>query len=634
MRWRGTAFAVLLTLLVATAPARAQERITRFVSNVEVKPDATLDVTETIDVVSEGVNIRRGIFRDFPTRYRAKNGLRMRVGFTLLGVMRDGQSEEARTEPLRNGIRIRIGNAERLLDHGEHRFVIRYRTTRQIGRFDDFDELYWNATGTGWMFPIDVAEARIRLPRDVRLGRRSAYTGAQGSTASDAAIVAEAPGAITWRTTRPLSAYEGLTIAIAWPKGVVAEADGSMRARWWLADNGPPIIGALGLLAICIFYFIAWKKAGRDPRPGTIVPLFSPPDELSPAAMRYVTKMSLDNRAFAAALVDMGVKGHIRMVEEDGGWLSRGKTRIELVQGKVPLPAAEQDALAKLIQSGELIMMEQENHAYFAAAKLALSKAFQARFDGKLFNRHWGWAVAGGLLWLGAIWLTAAAVLAASDGADLLPIGVALGAVATTAALAVLIQHAGAVGKCLFVILMFLFGALALGTGLPVLVQSLEIGWLLPTLIPAAAIPLVISGFFWMAAPTREGRAVLDRIAGFRQYLSIAEGERLDRMTPIEDTPELFELYLPYAIALGVENRWADRFSGVLAAAATQGQQGFAWYSGQSSPWNDTGGFVATVGSSLASTVSSASTAPGSSSGSGGGGSSGGGGGGGGGGGW
>ena len=105
-------------------------------------------------------------------------------------------------------------------------------------------------------------------------------------------------------------------------------------------------------------------------------------------------------------------------------------------------------------------------------------------------------------------------------------------------------------------------------------------------------------------------------------------------MTAPTDTPELFERYLPYAIALGVENRWAERFQSVLAAAAAQGHQGFAWYSGSSSPWNDTSGFTNSIGSSLASTVSSASTAPGSSSGSGGGGSSGGGGGGGGGGGW
>jgi uncharacterized membrane protein len=170
----------------------------------------------------------------------------------------------------------------------------------------------------------------------------------------------------------------------------------------------------------------------------------------------------------------------------------------------------------------------------------------------------------------------------------------------------------------------------------PVIPDALKSGNWVPLTLPLIGLPFVISSFWWMSAPTREGRGVLDRIAGFKQYLSITERERLDRMQAPEDTLQLFERYLPYAIALGVENRWADRYTGLLAAAATApgASQGFAWYSGSSSPWNDTGGFVDSIGSSLTSTVSSASTAPGSSSGSGGGGSSGGGGGGGGGGGW
>ena len=133
-----------------------------------------------------------------------------------------------------------------------------------------------------------------------------------------------------------------------------------------------------------------------------------------------------------------------------------------------------------------------------------------------------------------------------------------------------------------------------------------------------------------------QGRAILDRIAGFKQYLSITERERLDRMTMPQDTPEVFEKYLPYAIALGVENKWANRFASVLAAAQARGdeRQGFYWYSGRGNPWSNPSLFVNSVGASLASTISSASTAPGSSSGSGGGGFSGGGGGGGGGGGW
>jgi uncharacterized membrane protein YgcG len=627
------AFAALL-LLIAAVPAAAEERIARFVSEVQVNADASLDATETVDVVAENVRINRGIFRDFPTRYESRRGGRTRVGFTFLGATRDGQPEPARTEAAKNGVRIRIGNPDVTLPPGEYRYVIRYRTTRQLGRFEGHDELYWNATGNGWVFPIDVAEARIRLPRDVNIGQRAAYTGEQGATERDVAVVHEGPGTITWRTTRPLAPYEGLTVAAAFPKGVVAEANGSMRARWWLADHGPPIVGALGLLALALFYFTAWKKAGRNPRPGTVVPIFAPPNELSPAAMRYVTKMGLDDRAFAAALVDMGVKGHLRMEEEDGGWLSKDKIRLHRTTGDAALSSEEQSAFEAMLAGEPSIVMEQKNHAYFSAAKQALGKGFKARFEGKAFNRNWGWAIAGLLLWLAAIWLSAAAVLAATDGADLWPIGVALGAAVTAGLFAVLVQQSQAVGKCLFAGLAFVFGAIALGTGMPVLAQAFTTGWLLPMAIPGVAIVLVVSGFFWMAAPTREGRAMLDRIAGFKQYLSITEGERLDRMNPPKDTPELFERYLPYAIALGVENRWADRFSDKLAAAAAQGQSGFGWYAGSNSPWNDTGSFVDSVGSSLAGSVSSASAAPGSSSGSGGGGSSGGGGGGGGGGGW
>jgi uncharacterized membrane protein YgcG len=421
---------------------------------------------------------------------------------------------------------------------------------------------------------------------------------------------------------------------VAFPKGLVGEADSSTKLAWWFSDYGPPFVGALGLLAVLAFYYIAWHRAGRDPRPGTVVPLFSPPDDLSPAGMRYVVEEGADNRAFAAALVDMGVKGHIKISEEDGGWLSGAKRFIERLPSSAPLPDDEQAALGQLLSTGETVAMKQENHSKFSSAKSALEDTLKDRYEGKLFKRNYGWAAAGVVIFVAALWLAAAAVAAATGAAGMLTLGVALGA-ATAAILFILVQQRmRSGGKCLFSVLAILFGFAALGIGLPMFFEALNSGWWFPLLLPALSIPIVISAFWWISAPTVEGRQVLDHIAGFKQYLSITERERLDRMTPPEDTPALFEKYLPYAIALGVENRWADRFAPILAAAAAQGQQGFAWYSGSSSPWNDADGFTRSVGSSLASTVSSASTAPGSSSGSGGGGSSGGGGGGGGGGGW
>jgi uncharacterized membrane protein YgcG len=290
--------------------------------------------------------------------------------------------------------------------------------------------------------------------------------------------------------------------------------------------------------------------------------------------------------------------------------------------------------LERLLSPGETLLMEQKNHAYFGAAKKALSEALKTTYEGTMFKPNWGWALAGVAVWIAAMWIAAAAVVAATGVVDPLRVGVALGAIVATALLLLAAQQLPLAGKLLLGLLAFVFAGLGLALAAPIFFAALELGWWLPLAIPGAGLLVVLSGFFWMAAPTLEGRKVLDRIMGFRQYLSVTEKERLDRMMPPDDTPELFERYLPYAIALGVENRWADRFKNVLAAASVERQQGFGWYSGSSSPWRDTGSFVSSVGSSLASTVSSASTAPGSRGGSGGGGSSGGGGGGGGGGGW
>ncbi len=621
-------------LLFAAAPAAADERILRYLSDVQIQKDSSLRVSETIDVRAENDRIDHGIYRDFPTRYRGPHGSRYRVGFTFEGAELDGQPVPASTEAMRNGVRIKIGDPNRYVSAGEHEYVIRYRATREIGRFKDYDELYWNATGNGWIFPIDVAEARIRLPGAARFGQRAFYTGPQGSTASNAEILSEKPGDILFRTMQPLEPYEGLTIAVAFPKGVVAEPGSSTRAGWWLSDYGPTLLGLLSLLGLVGFYYVAWRRAGRNPRRGTVVPIFSPPDDLSPAGMRYVTKMGADNRAFAAALVDMGVRGHVRLVEEEGGWFSKDRRRIERLASSTALPADEEAALRELCSTGESIVMEQRNHATFSSAMNKLSNVLKERFEGKLFKRNYGWAGVGLLLFIAALWLTAAAIVAATNGAPLWQVGVTIGCFLVAALLSAAIHNSTAVGKCLLVIGSFAAGAIGLAAGFPIIFEALATGWILPLLFPMAALILVIPAFWWIAAPTKEGRGVLDRIAGFKQYLSITERQRLDRMNPPEDTAEIFERYLPYAIALGVENRWADRFAGVLAAAAAQGQQGFVWYSGSSSPWSNPGSFVDDVGSSLSSTVSSASTAPGSSSGSGGGGSSGGGGGGGGGGGW
>ena len=630
--------------LLCPSAAAAEERILHYLSDVLVQPDGALDVTETIRVRSEGTLIDHGIYRDFPTRYK-RGGSTVRVGFEVVSVQRDGADEPWHKERQGNGVRIYMGYSDTHVPPGEHVYVVRYRTTRQLGFFQDHDELYWNATGNGWVFPIDVAEARIRLPGPVPFGRRSVYTGPEGSQDRNAEVVSELPGEIVFRTTAPLGPLEGLTVAAAWEKGVVTAPPPPSAAGLWLRDNAPPAAGAVALLGVLAYYFHAWRRAGRDPKAGTMVPIFAPPDGLSAAAMRYITKMGADSRAFAAALVELGVGGHIRLTEEEGGFFTRGKTRIDRTPGRTTPAEPEASMLSRLFAGGDSILMEQTNHATFSGAKEALEAGLKRNYEGRLFVRNQIWAVRGLGLTVGALALPAATVLlSAPDDYGRNDILVAVAALLLPAAALGLYflsgGKAGAMSMSAKISAVFLgviglvAGIVTIGNAIEGLVDG-EMQRLIPLALPLLALPVVLTAFSWMAAPTREGRAVLDRIAGFRHYLSVAEEKRLDTLHPPEKTPELFERYLPYAIALKVENDWASRFTSVLAAASASGQaQTMGWYSGSSDPWNDPGGFADNVGGSLASTISSASAAPGSSGGSGGGGSSGGGGGGGGGGGW
>ena len=166
---RGVAMSLVRALLVwmlCASAVLADERILSFDETVTVQNDGTLTVREIIRVRAEGRNIRRGIYRDFPTTYPG-NGRQIVVGFSFESATRDGQDEPWRTEPCGNGVRVYLGSARVMLPQGEHTYELVYRTDRQMGFFADHDELYWNVTGNGWDFPIDRATARILLPADI-----------------------------------------------------------------------------------------------------------------------------------------------------------------------------------------------------------------------------------------------------------------------------------------------------------------------------------------------------------------------------------------------------------------------------------------------------------------------------------
>ena len=248
---------------------------------------------------------------------------------------------------------------------GEHSYVIRYTTTRQLNFSNpNFDELYWNVTGNFWRFPIDAAEVRVHLPQAAQFGQTSFYTGAVGENGHDAMIASQGPGEIVIRATRPLAEGEGLTISVTWPKGVVTAPPPPSAFVQWILDYGPIAAGIIALLALGGFYFYAWVQAGRGPVAGTVVPLFEPPEGMSAAAVRFVRRMRFDNRCYAAAIVESGVRRKIRLIDtEDGLIFKSKKTRIEKTDDAGDMPDPERYMLDALFAGGDNVEIDRKNYA-------------------------------------------------------------------------------------------------------------------------------------------------------------------------------------------------------------------------------------------------------------------------------
>ncbi len=177
----------ILFMALAAAPASAAEVINSFVSDITLEKSGAMTVTETITVNAEGNRIRRGIFRDFPLTFVDEGGRRRTVDFDVVSVTRDGHDEPWKTESISGGIRIYAGSEDVMLLPGRHQYAFTYRTNRQIRYFDDHDELYWNVTGNGWIFPIMEATATVNLPDGVTAIDTNFFTGPLGATEQECA---------------------------------------------------------------------------------------------------------------------------------------------------------------------------------------------------------------------------------------------------------------------------------------------------------------------------------------------------------------------------------------------------------------------------------------------------------------
>ncbi len=569
------------------------DKIISFNSDIIIESNGKIIVTETIVVYNgegaENNQIKRGIVRDFPTKYVRKDGLIANVPFNLIDVQRDGEKEPYSTENLDNGIRIYIGSSNYFLERGIFTYKITYETGKQIIFHKDKDEFYWNVTGNGWAFSIGQISCRITFPEKSKIFEYDCYTGFQGSTDKDCNFNLLAYNIILFNSTKAMMSYQGLTVAASIKKGVLQPPSDFENFSSLLIDN--LIIPVLIIIFLLYFSinFYAWKKWGKDEVKGTIIPEFEPPAGLSPADTGFLIKQKFTPNLFAASLIDYGVHKLIDIEVKLEGLLIKSpvyyfhkpKNEInenyerklyELYDYRIENFYGE---IAKKNNYNPIIKNAYDSLKAHLLNRLTIRRNKKNIFKGylNLNNNYTG---------LGIIFLVLVGI-----------------------------------GSAVY---------LTMNQSFILLIAS--------ALIILATLAVQIIFIKIMPSYTPEGRKVVDHILGFKMYLEAAETKIFDTMNPPEKTLELFEKYLPYAIALECENRWAEKFRNIIDKAIQDGYEP-SYYRGITAGSFDYSSFSSGISSGLSSTISSASTPPSESSGgSGGGGSSGGGGGGGGGGGW
>lgn len=620
--------------------ARAAEYIAAFRSEIQLSREGNVTVTEIITVNAEGKDIRRGIFRDFPLYMVDAKGKRQKVGFEVLTVTRDGRPENWRTESVSGGVRIYLGSAETQLDRGLHTYELTYRTDRQIRYQESFDEFYWNVTGNGWMFRIDQASAVVQLPAGVKALNTTFFTGAEGSTGKDARRTGSdtAPGFVT---VRPLSSNEGLTIAIAMPKGSILPPSDAQQRGWFWRDNINFILGGGGLGLVLIYYFWFWRRVGRDPPRGIVVPRWHPPEGLSPALVNYVDNKGFSGEgwdALSASFIDLAVGGYVALEDL--------KSRIVVRRTEKPAPATLPVGQSVLLQQlggkGDAFVIDKANGTKVQSVAKLFRSAIEREHRGRYYKGNVGYIVGGVLLSI--IVLVAVLVLGDFDpdnvGFLIPPIlfGVIWGGFALRAGKSLYRKRSilARIGAVLVFAVAGFIGLIAAGGFLIGALEALDSAdW--PVFAVVGGVTLINALFFFlMGAPTPLGAKLMDEVEGLRTYLTLAEQDRMNMADAPDMSPRHFETLLPYAVALGVEKPWSRTFEVWLATAAAGAAAASyhpGWYSGDS--FGSFGESIGSFSSSMASTIASTIPQPVSSSSSGfSGGSSGGGGGGGGGGGW
>lgn len=639
------ALLALLALALLAPAAAAQDAgwvIESFDADIVVTEDGDLEVTERLAVDFRDLP-SRGIVRHIPIRSLVDDDTvrRFRLDNVAVTTSEGAPDDVDRTSSFED-VTIRIGDPDVFLT-GRHTYEIRYRYRGVLNRFDEHDELWWNVTGDEWQTEISEVRARVRTPAEVQ-----AVTCFEGRTGvTDPCGSANADGEVATFTGGPLAPGEQVDVVVELPLGAVDVAEPDLEPASALArtfSTAPSRVAAGALVSLLGLAGLVWLyRRGRDADApaGAGGVEYRPPMGLRPAQLRTLLTQRVDETSLSATLVDLAVRGHLRIEEvEPEGAFARFRSSdwrlVRTVNPDDPLRAHEKHILAGLFGSATLRLEGEPTDDLDADRTIGADAAEQSRLDadgervGAVDEPTGAASALAGVL---------QRALPAEEGhgrTTVLLSTLGEGAFAPTAKKVEQVLERDVVRRGYFVRRPSRVRGIARGVTLAITLAGFmglvataathgDWGLALAPLIVIGLVGLLLAR--WAPRRTAKGSEVNARAKGFREFIETAEADRMD----FAEREQIFAAYLPYAMAFECVDRWTERFAalGVAAPAAAGG-----WYvASRSRSLDDLGRSMSSFSSSAGSTLRQTASSSGG-SGSGGGGSAGGGGGGGGGGRW
>lgn len=287
-----------------------------FHADITINQDSSFVVTETIIADFTQAEDRHGIRRFIPINYKDAYNQNLSLRFTLLGVTdENGNMVETETTYSGDNINLRLGSADVYVDGKVKTYKIQYKLDRGLNQFGDHDELYWNVTGNGWDTAIVKASATVKLPNNANPDDLKAicYTGYGYSKEQDCEAKVVDGQTYQFRSNSLLPSNAGLTIVVAFPKGMINYPNQVTYLLWFLADNWGYLLPFLTFL----FIYYRWHKYGRDPKAThpTIMPEYEAPDNLRPAEIGTLLDDRVDMQDITSTIIDLATRGHLKIIE-------------------------------------------------------------------------------------------------------------------------------------------------------------------------------------------------------------------------------------------------------------------------------------------------------------------------------